>query len=234
MTQEKALAKFDAPQAIVFNQDYSSGISAEDLALPRYDLVQAMSKAHSDGNAPVGQFYSRELDIAKPSMNLIVLRVEGGRVLFGEELGAPVCASDDNINPRPDMAFLGPCATCPERDRTCRKTYSVLAYDIDGKTPCVFRVRGMSAVRFKGYMTQVFAQHGGRFFEMATAVSAVKETNKQGTYFVSRFQATKEKFPDAAIAKIAEYAKSFKTRIIGQVDEEAPEEQEDSLDGNLS
>lgn len=153
---------------------FMPGMDQGDFVPPILTLVQGQSKAATDDGIAQGKYYCAQSGEQWEKVTLILLRVARTRVLFTpDELAAPICQSDDRINPRPGGKYHGlfTCENCParvdapwllqpeqraQRERDpglCPPGYTFLAADHETGMPFVLRVNGTSVSPWKTVLT---------------------------------------------------------------------------------
>jgi len=187
-----------------------------DYAMPELRLAQGQSKAAQGGaNALVqpGMYYCQQTAEAWAEFPGVVLRVQSTRALFGKELGAPACASDDGVVPRPGGVRDGPCATCDlrqdmpwaveaeERRKMCNKGFALLLVHAETGQPYAFRVHGSSVGPYRGLNTVFRQKYGFRPFAVQVRLTAQPTKNALGQFYVSVPLVKTELTPE----KVAEY-----------------------------
>jgi hypothetical protein len=174
------------------------GITASDLQLISYRLMQGSSKAVQTGRATIGTFYSPETGRERESLDCAVLMIRKTRTFWGDNVEAPICSSDDGIIARPNAKFAGQeCMKCQyrndepwnlpqeQRRKVCTAGYSMLCYDLESESPFLIRVQGKSTQASKVWITAVVEQYNYVPFAAKTVWTSEQRTNAYGTTYVS-------------------------------------------------
>ena len=243
-SQESSLARREEtpPGAMVQRAQMDAGpfmpSGSEHYSMPVIRLAQGQSKVIQDKvitGLEAGQFYSVQTQKVWRGFPGIVLRIQDTRTLFPEEgLGGPRCASDDNVTPRADMEFQGPCAKCPmrsdnpwslkplERRKRCLLGYTLLVLDAETGEPYIYRVHGTGIGPLRDLNTAYRMRYQFRPFAVRTDFKVESKANDLGTFYVARPGIGEELAP-ADVKKYEALALSF----IG-VKLTAADEQEDT------
>ena len=197
----QAIAPLASPEGL-------EDVYENDVVLPRYAAVQPTSQEGTPGT-----FRSNLTGEERSELRLVPLRIQRGRVLWSDTLGAdPVCKSNDGFHPSPavDAPVNEACSTvagrrlrpvCPmaqwQRTRIeggpakderpkCRETYAMIALDLESETPFLvsFSGTGLRAVRV--LRTVLFQKKLG-LGEASTTLKLRRETNGKGAYYVPEF-----------------------------------------------
>ncbi|MGH7774645.1 MAG: hypothetical protein ACREQA_20670 [Candidatus Binatia bacterium] len=206
---------------------YMPGFDGDDYAPPEYRVIQAMSKAHTERELPMGHFYCEQTEDLKQKLDLVILRVQRNLTLWGKgDMNAPQCSSDNRITPRPGGKHQGPCGSCPARGKECFPGYNLLAMAWEGEgsfeTPNLFllRVNGTSVFPFRKLWAKVAQQYGNQPWKFILNLSTEKRTNQSGTFFVMMPRIEMDFNADSQV-KAKALADNFLSLDINAVDREA-------------
>lgn len=235
---QRELAPF-RPEPVSFDRELAQGLTPADLAPPTWKLVQAMSRAHTEAEVPVGVFHSPQMGKSKGEIRGVILRIQGTRTLWGDPGEPPRCASDDRVMPRPGMQYPGPCSQCPVREdnpgavssdqrrERCLPTYTLLVYDLEEGFPFVLRLDGVSASRFRSFLSALAVRLRGKHYGAEVTIKPQKVTNRLGTFYTTDFAISKVLDPDTA-AGFYQFARSLAVSLTA-VEEEEPQGDEEVL-----
>ena len=185
----------DRPARIPTEQNpFMPDFDSDDYRPPEFRLVQAMSKAHGEQGAEIGTFYCESTGEEAKDLAFSILKVIRTRTLWGENLTAPACSSDNRITPRPGGLHPGPCGPCPAKNNGCYEGYDLLcarlAYEDRGPVlrdePDLFllRVSGMSVFPFKRLWTTLKTRFANQPYRVSILLESEKKTNDKGTFYV--------------------------------------------------
>jgi hypothetical protein len=178
----------------------------DDLVIPRVSMVQPTSREGTPG-----RLRSNLTGDERETIDLVVLRVQRGKVLWSATLGEdPVCKSNDGLmpaasveHPQSDVccevrgAHLRPvCPAATWRPKpgnggrlmppACRDTYTVIALDLATETPFMMALHG-SGLRAVRVLRTVLLQRHLNIYDAACTLRLRKQTNGKGTYYVPEF-----------------------------------------------
>ena len=178
----------------------------DDLVIPRVTIVQPTSREGTPG-----RLRSNLTGDERERIDLVVLRVQRGKVLWSATLGDdPICKSNDGLvpatsveHPQSDRCCIAagrhlkpvcPAATWRAKDGNggrleppaCRDTYSVIALDLATETPFLMALHG-SGLRAVRVLRTVLLQRRLNIYDAACTLRLRKQTNGRGTYFVAEF-----------------------------------------------
>lgn len=180
------------------------GMFEDDVIVPRVSIVQPVSREGTPGRLKMN-ITGEE----RETIDLVVLRVQRGKVLWNSTLGEdPVCRSNDGLvpsaeNPQSDVccevhgAHLRPvCPAATWRQKpgnggrleppACRDTYTVIAFDLTTETPFLMALHG-SGLRAVRVLRTVLLQRRLNIYDAACTLRLRKQTNGKGTYYVPEF-----------------------------------------------
>lgn len=201
-TESGALAVPNSLEDI--GDQFMPGMDETDFVPPVMTLVQGQSKAHTEDDIPMGQYYCAQSGETWETLDMVLLKVARTRVLFEpEQLAAPICQSEDRINPRPGGKFHGvhACEQCPARndapwllspeDRDARERdpglctpgYTFLAVEAKTGMPFIMRINGTSVSPWKTVMTTFRMRHKNVPFAASVEVGARSRTNAANQSF---------------------------------------------------
>lgn len=176
----------------------------DDLVIPRVTIVQPTSREGTPGRLRMNLTGEE-----RESIDLVVLRVQRGRVMWSPTLGEdPVCRSNDGLvpsgeNPQSDRCcvvagrHLRPvCPAATWRPKpgngghleppACRDTYTVIALDLANESPFMMALHG-SGLRAVRVLRTVLLQRRLHLYDAAATLRLRKQTNGRGSYYVPEF-----------------------------------------------
>lgn len=204
---------------------FMPGMDETDFVPPVVTLIQGLSKGHTDDKIDLGLFYCPQSGETWETLKLVLLKVARTRVLFDPaELTAPLCQSDDRVNPRPGGKYHGhfDCESCPARqdapwllsadDRAakerdpgiCPPGYTFLAVDADTGMPFILRINGTSVSPWKTVLTTFRMRHKNVPFAAPVDVGSRSRQNAAGQSFYVMAPAAGSPFE---MEKVQEYFK---------------------------
>ncbi len=201
-TETTALAVPSSLEEI--GDQFMPGMDETDFVPPVVTLIQGLSKGHTEDKIDLGVFYCPQSGETWETLSLVLLKVARTRVLFHpDELAAPLCQSDDRLNPRPGGKYHGhfDCENCPARqdapwlvspeEKTakerdpgiCPPGYTFLAVDANTGMPFILRVNGTSVSPWKTVLTTFRMRHKNVPFAAPVDVSSRSRQNAAGQSF---------------------------------------------------
>lgn len=185
--------------------EYGAGaidnISAEDLVIPRYRIIQNTSRVGTPGKWVSNTDADNELDF----LDMVVVAISKYRVYFPEagKGDRPLCKSNDGVH-KSDSSGIGDgtCANCrygqwgakdPASGKAtppvCREGYTFTGYVLceDGSTtPAMVSFKGSAMRPVKTFLTRMFKRQIPTF-AYVVRISALSEVNDKGRYFRPSF-----------------------------------------------
>ncbi len=178
----------------------------DDLVVPRVSVVQPTSREGTPG-----RLRSNLTGDECETIDLVVLRVQRGKVLWSATLGDdPECKSNDGLvpaasveHPQSDRCCVAagrhlrpvcPAATWRPKDGNggrleppaCRDTYSVIGLDLATESPFMMALHG-SGLRAVRVFRTVLLQRRLNIYDAACTLRLRKQTNGKGSYYVPEF-----------------------------------------------
>ncbi|MBI4917363.1 MAG: hypothetical protein HY825_16105 [Acidobacteria bacterium] len=176
----------------------------DDLVIPRVSVVQPTSREGTPGRLRMNLTGEE-----RETIDLVVLRVQRGRVLWSPTLGEdPVCRSNDGLVPAADEPQSDVCCelhgrhlrpVCPAatwrpkpgnggrlEPPACRDTYTVIALDLATGAPFMLALHG-SGLRAVRVLRTVLLQRRLNVYDAACTLRLRKQTNGKGSYYVPEF-----------------------------------------------
>lgn len=178
----------------------------DDLVIPRVAVVQPTSREGTPG-----RLRSNLTGDERETIDLVVLRVQRGKVLWSATLGEdPVCKSNDGLVPASSVEHPQSDRCCVVAGRhlkpvcpgaawrpsngnggrlappTCRDTYSVIALDLATESPFMMALHG-SGLRAVRVFRTVLLQRRLNIYDAACTLRLRKQTNGKGSYYVPEF-----------------------------------------------
>ena len=171
-------------------------ISARDIIMPRFKLVQPTSRKGTPG-----KWISNVSDVEYDYLDVAILNIGNYQIYFpaAGEGDKPLCKSNNGLTKAsPDGIGDGKCANCRFNVWTkdangnsvppkCRSGYSILGFVFapDGTmTPGVISIKGAAIKSAKQYFTKMKTR-GFAPFSYITRIGAVSEVNAKGRFFKS-------------------------------------------------
>lgn len=197
-------------------------ISASDIIMPRYKLVQSTSRTGTPG-----KWVSNVSDVEYDSLDVVILGISTYRIYFPEAGGGdkPLCRSNDGIIKADGNGVGdGKCKNCrynvwtkDKQDNSvppkCREGYSllVLVLQEDGTfAPGMISIKGAARRPAKQFFTRMKAR-GVTPLSYITRVTSVSEVNNKGRFFRANldFGDNEGWLPLDLVAELAEQAKNY-------------------------
>jgi hypothetical protein len=167
----------------------------DDLVIPRVSVVQPTSREGTPG-----RLRSNLTGDERETIDLVVLRVQRGKVLWSTTLGEdPVCKSNDGLVPAASVEH-------PQSDRCCEvrgphlrpvcpaatwrptpgNVYVLVCLDLASEQPFMLSIHG-SGLRSVRILRSVLLQRRLNLFDAAVTLKLRKQTNSRGSYFTPEF-----------------------------------------------
>ena len=178
----------------------------DDLVIPRVSVGQPTSREGTPG-----RLRSNLTGDERETIDLVVLRVQRGKVLWSATLGEdPMCKSNDGLVPAasvehpqsdvccevrgPHLRPVCPAATWRPKPGNggrmeppaCRDTYTVIALDLATETPFLMALHG-SGLRAVRVLRTILLQRHINIYDAACTLRLRKQTNGKGSYYVPEF-----------------------------------------------
>ena len=203
-------------------------LDANDVVLPRLQLVQPTSSSITDGDKHIGEWFNSTTGEFFKSLNVVIVGARATRVMFPavyQPDNAILCSSPDAIRPSPD--FVGMlvggtniperCSECPfsmwtENEQTgkgvppaCSVGYLYAGLTANEKPmPFSMNLRGSAMTEAKRLNFMLMTSGVGIVIE----VSSQKKAGQRGNYYIPQFKAVDKTSPEL-IAKATGLAKAF-------------------------
>jgi hypothetical protein len=169
-------------------------LTMADMVVPRYKIVQFMSRKGDAGN-----FYKTLTDEQTPAIDAIVVRVQKGRSMWEKgNFEAPVCRSLDFFNPDPRIEKPQNAICCmPDGTQVCPKgkwegktrppcgmTYNLLCIDREDLMPFWLSVHGKSIEPVKRLNTTAMMRGKGKYYIFNVTFTLELQVNEEGKFYV--------------------------------------------------
>ena len=172
------------------------GMTARDLALPRWSITQGMTKRVGSGKHG-GEFWNNVLEEYREALEVVVLAINPQRIMWKPDLDdhTPLCTSTDLVNgstERDDQGRFGTCADCalntafdstlwdkdpetgkPKRPR-CNYGYRMLTVDPETEDVALMSAMGLSVKAMSGWSSKVKLR-GGPFKALTRFTTTEKD-----------------------------------------------------------
>lgn len=185
-----------------------------DIFIPRYKLIQPGHEAEGETPGrfrlclPGSDLLSGTAE-ERESLDLVPLKVQKGRVCWGDEAGDPLCRSADNLAPDPLFWEARPgsppspvCGrviggrwqpACPLAEWSdglrppCHQVYDLLFLDAESRLPYLTSFQGAAVRPLRAFLTRLLQMRLGRLCEVRFRLGSLKVEGPGWTYFVPAF-----------------------------------------------